>query len=84
MIIISLSLSSFLFLSLSIFPAIADPIDLTSGDDDLQKALALSIQEMNQGNEVMGGRGGGMDGGNMSQEDEDLSRSVETGCTCSI
>ena len=36
---------------------------------------------MNQGNEVMGGRGGGMDGGNMSQEDEDLSRSVGTGCS---
>ena len=41
-----------------------DPIDLTKEDDALQKALALSLQEMNQQ----------PDSGGISLEDQELSR----------
>ena len=43
-----------------------DPIDLTKEDDALQKALALSLQEMQQQ----------PDSGGISLEDQELSRYV--------
>ena len=62
---------------------ISDPIDLTttvSGEDDLQKALALSLLDMNRGSGIGGsGTGGSGVGGSssnepISQEEQDLSR----------
>ena len=55
-------------------PLSLDPIDLTTQDDDLQKALALSIQEMQKQ------QGGGMvqESTNISLEDQELSRLWES------
>ena len=60
-------LSSPLLPSPSLFPLpilLLDPIDLTKEDDALQKALALSLQEMQQQ----------PDSGGISLEDQELSR----------
>lgn len=50
-------------------PSSSDPIDLTKEDDALQKALALSIQDM-QRQQVAGG-------GQISLEEQELSRALE-------
>ena len=70
-------------------PSSPDPIDLTQEDDALQRALALSIQEMQRVDGVGGGdkgggggdKGGGEAGsgggsGGISLEDQELSRCV--------
>ncbi len=55
-------------------PLLSDTIDLTttgSGEDDLQKALALSLLDMNRSS----GRGGSSSNNEpISQEEQDLSR----------